>query len=136
MARSFASSRLQSFAADWHRERLEQDEVKRQQLLTQRGVLIDNGQPTAELISVLQTIFALYKTSDDKPIVLPRTAAARLWYRCGMKLASLDKMDKSAIAFADFLDPIIQVIEEDERELQARIRDGSFTTTVQVCVFD
>jgi hypothetical protein len=82
--------------------------------------------PTPNLVSVLKTIFSLYKEEEtdsttDVELTLSHTAASRLWYRCGMKLSSLDTMIEEKpslslplIAFDDFLAVIEKILEEDE----------------------
>jgi hypothetical protein len=104
----------------------EKDETLRCTLNSQRAVLIEDGVPTPHLVSVLKTIFSLYKEEEtdlttDVELTLSYTAASRLWYRCGMKLSCLDTMleEKPSpslplIAFEDFLAVIEKILEEDE----------------------
>jgi hypothetical protein len=104
----------------------EKDETLRCTLNSQRAVLIEDGMPTPQLVSVLKTVFAQYKEEDsnsiaDVELTLSYTAASRLWYRCGMKLSYLgtileEKPSPSLplITFEDFLAVIENIVEEDE----------------------
>jgi hypothetical protein len=119
---------LQTFASDWQQAQQEKDDAHRRKLAEHRAVLIQNRRPTAELVTVLQSIFSSYAVGVDDELCtsLPVVAAARLWYRCGMKLSSLHslmetkavtqvgKPDASLVNFDDFIDPIIQAIEDEE----------------------
>jgi hypothetical protein len=104
----------------------EKEETLRCTLNSQRAVLIEDGMPTPQLVSVLKTIFAQYKKEEanstaDVELTLSYTAASRLWYRCGIKLSCLDTMleEKPSpslplITFEDFLAVIEKIVEEDE----------------------
>jgi hypothetical protein len=61
----------------------EKDETLRCTLNSQRAVLIEDGMPTPQLVSVLKTVFAQYKEEDsnstaDVELTLSYTAASRL----------------------------------------------------------
>jgi hypothetical protein len=75
----------------------DKDERIRKRLEKERAVLVKDGTPSTKLRKVLMEIFALYSDADTGMQVeeneewsLTSTQASRLWYRCGMKLASLD----------------------------------------------
>jgi hypothetical protein len=83
-----------------------------------------------ELRKVLGEIFCMYSNGEDSkgPTTITSTMASRLWYRCGMKLASLetilqakdgsdDDVKRPSVALEDFLGVIEQVVEEDEAKL-------------------
>jgi hypothetical protein len=104
----------------------EKDETLRCTLNSQRAVLIKDGIPTPQLLSVLKTIFTQYNeeasnSTTDVELTLNYTAASRLWYRCGIKLSCLDTMLEERpspslhlITFEDFLAVIEKIVEEDE----------------------
>lgn len=127
------------FAADWKKLQQDRDDEVRLRLAKERLILIQDGKPTAKLISALKEVFMLYAglspmcdTSDDDFETekrLNRIMAARLWYRCGMKLSHLEVIfeEKSSISFQDFLDPITRVIEEDC--LATKILDTDWDTS-------
>lgn len=78
--------------------------------------------PTFKLYQVLGQIFRMYAPgapSDDKEldnVTLTPIMAARLWCRCGMKLALLEGQT-SDVPFSDFFELLKQLIEEDEKLL-------------------
>jgi hypothetical protein len=86
-----------------------------------RTRLIVHDMPTSELEDVLKTIFAMYIAGDDDDGVhgISYAMACRLWYRCGMKLSSLDsllekeKRSQGEVEFTDFLKVVCRVIEAD-----------------------
>lgn len=122
--------RLRSFATDWRKERQEKDDMVRKRLATEREILIQNGAPSQALMKVLEEIFRSYCSyedavnSGDVNISLPYTMAARLWYRCGLKLAKLDSLLEEAkspsLCFKDFVNVIETVIAEDEEAIHKR----------------
>jgi hypothetical protein len=83
------------------------------------------GMPTFKLYQVLGQIFRMYAPgapSEDKEIdnaTLTPIMAARLWCRCGMKLALLERIGNAngEVRFSDFFELIKQLIEEDEKLL-------------------
>ena len=75
---------------------------------------------------MLKNVFSLYARDSDGSVFncntsLEYTQAARLWYRCGLKLASLDSLleEKSSgsrhLVFGDFIALIEKVVQEDEK---------------------
>jgi len=86
-----------------------------------------------ELRKALGEIFSMYSdeagdsTEDENikgALTLTSTMAARLWYRCGMKLANLDSIleaktdDQDAtVTLEDFLGVIEKVVEDDEAKV-------------------
>jgi hypothetical protein len=123
--------RLRTFVTDWRKEQQEKDDSLRLELSSQRALLIEDGKPTARLVELLKKLFAGYYESgatqvSDSECTLSHTAAARLWYRCGMTLACLDSIlgekkpsQLPLIAFGDFLGLIEKVVEEDESTQEA-----------------
>ena len=85
--------------------------------------------PTSKLQKVLYQIFAMYsghagsETSmcdvNMDHLSVSEIMAARLWYRCGMKLSSLESIlklkDRRDITFRDFYSLISKVIDEEEK---------------------
>ena len=115
---------LRAFAADCNRSQQEKEDRLRQELSAKRCRLIDNGKPSSELEEVLKAIFAMYSIdcSNRDNLRISYTMACRLWYRCGMKLSSLDyvlekeKKRFGEAEFKDFLRVVCSVIEADTRE--------------------
>jgi uncharacterized protein YqhQ len=115
--------RLRTFASDWRKEQEEKDITTRANLVAQRGLVIKDGQLTPEVIRVLKSIFSLYtenlycKERGD-PLKINVTRAARLWYRCGIKLPTLDSImdgkDELTVTFDEFLSIVKAVAAEDE----------------------
>ena len=105
-------------------------------LAKERIVLIKDGRPTVKLQKVLYQIFSMYAdhNSDisigdvdmDSSTVL-EIMASRLWYRCGMKLSTLDDIlrpkEKRYAAFRDFFSLIQKVIDDEERENRSSERE-------------
>lgn len=111
---------LRTYATDWKQARQEKDAKLRQKLLTQRSVFVKDGNMTPEVEDVLGDIFASY--SRSKSPSLNEIEASRLWYQCGMKLASLQevlerKKDLSTVEFKDFLNLLKMVIQDEEESL-------------------
>jgi len=81
---------------------------------------------TAKLRSVLTTIFTQYSTQPDAAAFSPDSVrlrypeAARLWYRCGLKLSALDSVlrdrpdNAKHVVLKDFLS-VIESVFEDEK---------------------
>lgn len=91
-------------------------------------MLIQDGLPTEELVLELRVIFILYAKSQDfklqdDDIHLTRVEASRLWYRCGMKLSSLETLlqgkspSSNVLRINDFLNLVQKVIQEEEESL-------------------
>jgi hypothetical protein len=111
---------------DWREAQHEKDQKVKHRLARERSVLIKDGKPTPKLQLVLREIFGWYSddcgtgiasSNDEENVYLSQTMASQLWYRCGMKLSSLDSMlatkEVPTLCFRDFLSLIEQVIEED-----------------------
>ena len=93
-------------------------------------VLIKDGMPTSKLQKVLYQIFSMYANHRPGTSVgvdvdmdlanVSEIMASRLWYRCGMKLSTLDDIlisrEKRNISFRDFLSLIQQVIDDEQGE--------------------
>lgn len=137
---------LRTFATDWRKEQEEKDQKTRQRLSEERAGLIKNGIMAPELRKVLEEIFCLYsdekKDSDTCDLVrsLTSTMAARLWYRCGMKLASLESIlqakedtKHATVTLGDFLGVIEKVVEEDEAKVaNEQVSDSAAVLSCEV----
>eukprot|EP00521_Asterionellopsis_glacialis_P007185 CAMPEP_0195289262 /NCGR_PEP_ID=MMETSP0707-20130614/5611_1 /TAXON_ID=33640 /ORGANISM="Asterionellopsis glacialis, Strain CCMP134" /LENGTH=3115 /DNA_ID=CAMNT_0040349249 /DNA_START=115 /DNA_END=9462 /DNA_ORIENTATION=+ len=127
---------LQSFVTDWKRTQQEREDLHRRKLIMQRSVLIQSGKPTYELLNILKMIFGWYARKGSKlesgNMSLDPVAAFRLWYRCGMKLSTIqDLLEKKmagghnkgysalSITLDDFLNLITQIVGEEELSLMA-----------------
>jgi hypothetical protein len=87
--------------------------------------------------SALRDIFCGYKTDIDTrtgmSCELNQIEASRLWYRCGIKLSCLmeifqtqtERTDKT-VAFADFLQLVTEIVEEDENSFVAATTSSEF----------
>ena len=122
------SHSLRAFATDWKQAQKEKDIQKRGKLKSQRSLLIQDGLPSEELVLELRTIFSWYARSQnfnlqDNDMHLTRVEASRLWYRCGMKLSSLETLlqEKSppskVLRINDFLILVQKVIREEEESM-------------------
>jgi hypothetical protein len=108
--------RLRTFAADWKQAQLDQDNHTRRKLAQERSALIQNGQLTEALRQTLVSIFTQYCSEGETS--LPYCAAARLWYRCGLRLsclgAVLESQQLAAAVVDDFLELLDKIAAEDE----------------------
>jgi len=102
-------------------------------------LLIKAGKPTLKLVEILRTIFSWYTNSlsNDRDLELNPVEAARLWYRCGLKVDNLQSLlkddNKSNVAFEDFLSLITRVVREDQIMFDRRQQQqGSSTDDIQV----
>jgi hypothetical protein len=117
----FCPARLRAFATDCLRTQQGKEEQLRQQLVAKRARLVNAGGPSAELEALLKTVFLLYKI-DSNDLCISYTMACRLWYRCGMKISSLNSqlgqqgIPYREVRFEDFLSVVCKVISADERE--------------------
>lgn len=121
--------KLQHFASGSKQAKHEKNKEIKMKLLSDRALLIHNGKPSEALVAVLTNIFSLYagetQSVSTDACQLSRVEAARLWYRCGMKLATLDSLfeadsKKTIVKLDDFLDIIKKVIlEEEEMDIAA-----------------
>jgi hypothetical protein len=110
--------------SDWKQAQKEKESKRRQEIMSQRSVLIEAGMPTPALVKTLRNIFTQYLS--DEQSCLGYVEASRLWYRCGLKLSSLkdifyrkpsnsDDGDERGIEFYDFLGLIQRIIAEDAK---------------------
>ena len=123
---------LRTFAAEWRQAQKEKEEQKRRKLVRERAVLVKHGQMTPKLRSVLASIFVKSScrsagdaestaSTTSSEVYLRYTEAARLWYRCGLKLSCLHTLLQSKpenvkrVYMQDFFAIIERVLEEDER---------------------
>lgn len=114
--------KLQHFASGSRQAKHEKNTEIKLKLLADRSKLIQNSKPSEALVAVLTTIFSLYANETQSvgtECQLSRVEAARLWYRCGMKLATLHSLFeadslKTIVKLDDFLDIINKVILEEE----------------------
>jgi hypothetical protein len=107
--------------------------------------LVDSGELTEGLRAVLTSIFALYadENQKDESLSLKYTDAARLWYRCGLKLSSLDSLldraererNDGRIVLEDFLSLFERVAEEDEQFVLSTIPIERSDISFQVSLF-
>jgi hypothetical protein len=99
-------------------------------LAKERTALIKDGLPTSKLQKVLYQIFSMYcdhncsetvmNDLNSEQLHINELMAARLWYRCGVKLASLENLlrlkERRCVAFRDFYALIKKVIDDEESE--------------------
>jgi hypothetical protein len=135
---------LRAFATDWKQAQKEKDIQKRGKLKSQRSLLIQDGLLTEELVLELRTVYSWYAKSQDFELQdddmhLTRVEASRLWYRCGMKLSSLETLlqEKSppsnVLRVNDFLNLVQRVIrEEDESMSKGKSQDRSSESSCEV----
>lgn len=110
---------LRNFSTDLQHLQTERCFIDRQNV--ERSLLIHDGKPSRRLRDVLKEIFVLYSrdsecsVADEDP-TLSYPLAARLWYRCGMKLSHLDSVlcGNNLLRFHDFLQVVERVIIEDK----------------------
>ena len=137
---------LRTFATDWKKAKEEKDQETRQRLADERSVLIRDGSMSPELRKVLEEIFLMYSDCDDtmeedgkSAVTLTSALASRLWYRCGMKLASLENILEAKdddehtgnVTLEDFLGVIEKVVEEDAAKMAKE--PSSDSSTVSAC---
>ena len=115
---------LQRYAADWRQKQIEKNLKIKSKLAKERMVLIKEGMPTPKLQKILHQIFNMYaepeNTAGDTDMDLTEIMACRLWYRCGMKVSTLENIFKSkgrrSVAYGEFFLLVQKVIDEEERE--------------------
>jgi hypothetical protein len=130
------------------KEKLEQEaNRRRQELVEQRSVLIQNGKLSKNVITVLKNIFFSYTGRDDGPSpsepLLDVVTASRLWYRCGLMLTELailaeEKAAETAngavydtiISADDFIECMSNMVEEEEAVSIEPSEDGVITFEV------
>lgn len=95
------------------------DDRLRSSLLAKRARLIEtDGKPSKELRKVLEDVFTLYRAdTDDHDNGIGYTMACRLWYRCGLRLATLNSIltgeNRERIVLSDFMQIVTEVLESD-----------------------
>jgi len=116
----------------------ENNEARRIALKRRKDMLIHKGALSDEVKDVLATFWAWYQEDHYNfdvmnPQPISATAAARLWYRCGIKLShlrdvmslkskSLDVLSNVVVEFEDFLAVIARILEE-ESEAASQVDD-------------
>jgi hypothetical protein len=139
---SFELKNTSLFKYTTHRQLLQPERciVDRHRPKAERSILIQNGQPSVRLKTVLKEIFMLYLNVDDnnlhndENLILSYPYAARLWYRCGMKISQLDSIigENNFVRFNDFMQVIQRVIDEDTMNKASDVVTGSGTATFEV----
>lgn len=132
---------LRSYAADWRQKQEEKNQKTKSKLAKERLVLIKDGIPTLKLQKVLYQIFSMYAdhnvdTSvgdvDMDHAAVSEIMASRLWYRCGMKLSTLDDIlrakERRFASFRDFFSLIKTVIDDEEGRNRSVQGDKSLYT--------
>jgi hypothetical protein len=106
--------------------KIEKERARRHKLCKQRRMLVRGGKATELLQAALRQVFSLYEGHDQPEARLGVIAAARLWYRSGLKLKNLaDLIERKAldanclyadvfIVFDDFLAVVSSILAEDE----------------------
>lgn len=131
------------------KERLQQEaNRRRQELIEQRSLLVQNGKLSPDVITALKSIFFSYAGRDDGPSpsepLLDIVTASRLWYRCGLMLSELAILaEKKAaetaggavydtiISADDFVECMSSVVEEEEAVSSEAFEDGLATYEVR-----
>jgi hypothetical protein len=124
---SFQFFRLRTYATRWREKQEETNQKIRSKLAKERAVLIKDGMPSLKLQKVLRQIFAWYTDCDYEAssndietddLSISHIMASRLWYRCGMKLSTLDEIGLSCanrtVNFQDFFTLITNIVAEDD----------------------
>ena len=110
---------LSQFSTEYRLQKEIEEQAIRERLLAERQCLLNsNGQLTEKLSAALQDIWKLYQSNGEECISsLNYQQAARLWYHCGMSLASLDQIwkEKGALNPDDLNDVLRKVLVEDEK---------------------
>ena len=109
---------LSQFSNEYRLQKEMEELAVRERLRAERQFLLrSDGELTENLTKVLVEIWKLYLDGeDDVSSPLSYQAAARLWYRCGMSLASLDRIWKknSSLELDDLKEVLKKVLGEDE----------------------
>lgn len=129
---------LRNFNSGWKEAQQKNDEEKRKLLASHRSVLIKGVELSTQLAKVLRSIFSWYFTSRStkaEGLQLNRVEAARLWYRCGIKLENLDSLfeadeNKTGVCIDDFLSVLSRVAGEDAQRSEQQIK--SYGERIQV----
>ncbi len=112
--------RLQVVVSDRLRSQQGREEAIRQKVMQKRLRFIQNCELTKEVKDILYDIFLMY--TEHSEVQISFVMAHRLWYRCGLRLSTLndvlDDVDKNAgkIEFHHFLSVVNQVVAADASE--------------------
>ena len=107
----------------------------------ERGLMIEGGKLTPQAIGILKTIFSLYREGqvyreEDESLFIEVKRASRLWYRCGMKLSTIDdvigRTGSNVISFSDFVEIFEKIVSEDEQFYQKSLSTISSRPAVEV----
>jgi len=116
------------FMVNRTREQQEQKKLLRAELERQRQLLVGDGRATPALLGALNGILRLYTKLDTSEI--DHVSAARLWYRCGMKMSHLDELidkniqeGRASCDVSDFLNVINEIIREDCEETARTVNE-------------
>lgn len=126
------------------RNRQGREEILREKLLRRRSRLIQDGELTEEVKAILQDIFLMYtENSGAADLRITPAMAHRLWYRCGIRLSSLNDIlaekdqNTEKVGFHDFLNVVCQVVSADVAENDpSRIVLGSNESFCEVCLLN
>ena len=109
---------LSQFSNEYRLQKELEEQAVRERLRSERQYLLQpNGELTEKLTNALRELWKMYQdTEADTMESLSFQAAARLWYRCGMSLASLRRIwkEKSGLCFRDLTEVLQKVLGEDE----------------------
>jgi hypothetical protein len=117
--------RLQNVSSDWQNKVLLKEENIRAELKARRLILFDERRLSEKVVNILKSIFSMYERynandngMEETGLGLEYTAAARLWYRCGLRLANLDSLmgpryTNRKVVFQDFFELVEKVVAED-----------------------
>ncbi len=106
--------------SDRLRSQQSKEEALRQKVMRKRLRFIQNCELTKEIKDVLHDIFLMY--TEHSELQVSFAMAHRLWYRCGLRLSTLndilDDADKNTgkIEFCRFLNVVGQVVAADASE--------------------
>uniref|UniRef100_A0A7S3KWR1 HECT domain-containing protein n=1 Tax=Amphora coffeiformis TaxID=265554 RepID=A0A7S3KWR1_9STRA len=109
---------LSQFSNEYRLQKELEEQAVRERLRSERQCLLrPDGELTDKLTNALCEIWKMYQdTEQDTTESLSFQAAARLWYRCGMSLASLHRIwkEKSGLQLKDLIEVLQKVLGEDE----------------------
>lgn len=109
---------LSQFSTEYRLQKEIREQQTRVRVREERILLLgDDDQLTENLVDVLRQIWMLYQDAETQEILpLGRQAASRLWYRCGMSLASLDKIlaKNTVLHFDDWKDVLQKALVDDQ----------------------
>jgi hypothetical protein len=108
---------LSQFSAEYRLQKVMEEQETRKRIMAERSLLLgDDSQLTDKLVGILKEIWKSYQDDVNQEIVpLSLQSAARLWYRCGMSLASLERIlgNSKALEFDDFKNVLQKVLIDD-----------------------